>query len=254
MKTKEFSAKELNSVIQSKDSLKTFLSEEGILIIRNMIPESYLMDVRSYLSQVGASSLPNYHSISEACPNFHRMNFDDDRSYVRAIFHQFSFFPWNHDYFNLFKMFRPVFELRNTFCESPRDAFLGKKAESGCTARLSFQFYPKGGGKMNMHKDPLDHHQFTVPTVCMSKKGEDYNKGGAYFETKDERIHIDQLCNIGDVVLFHAQLPHGVEDIDSDAPMNWPLFQGRWVALAAVNKLESNTAIANAQDLEGSVK
>lgn len=249
MKVKELSRIESTFLTQNIEETKSYLESGGVFIIRQMVDPTYVSLVRDYLAKVGANSLPAYHPIVEGCPNFHRVNKDDERSYVRATFHQFSFFPWNQDLFDLFSTLKPIFELRNLLSKNPKDAYLGKKSENGCIGRISFQFYPQGGGMMNLHKDPEDYHQFTVPTLCMSKKGVDFETGGAFFEMDGKRHFVDDLCDLGDVTLFHARHSHGVAPIDPNKKLEWHKFLGRWVALAAVNKLSSNSIIKNAEDL-----
>lgn len=115
---------------------------------------------------------------------------------------------------------------------------------------MSFQFYPGGAGGLNKHSDPVDHHQLTVPLLIMSKKGDEFNKGGLFVENqKNEHVFIDDLCDIGDVVLFNAQVPHGVATIDPDKALDWLNFEGRWMMIFATNKLASNDSISNAIDL-----
>lgn len=222
-----------------------------IYVFEKVIEPTCLLAVRNYLSQVGGNSLPNYQKIEHGCPNFHRINVWDTRSYVQACFHQFIFFPWNQDIFNLFELSKDVYAMRNAIAGLPKEKFLGPVPEDGCTARIAFQFYPSGIGGMNKHCDPYDHHQLTVPTVTMSKKGSDFLTGGAYAEdASGKKIYTDEISDIGDVVYFHSQIPHGVEKIDEGQEADWLSFRGRWMMLAAVNKLADNSQIANAVDLE----
>lgn len=178
------------------------------------------------------------------------MNRLDKRAYVKGCFHQFSFFPWNQDYFNLFELTKKAYALKNLTSNHKADKFMGVEPEDGCTARLAVQFYPKGNGLLNKHVDPVDKHQLTVPIMIMSEKGLDYQSGGAYIEKNGEKIILDDICEMGDVVYFSAEIPHGVLPIDPDDTTPWLNFEGRWMLLLAVNKVSSNQDIKNAQDLE----
>ena len=87
--------------------------------------------------------------------------------------------------------------------------------------------------------------------MMLSKKGEDFFKGGAFVENVNkERIYLDDVCDWGDVAFFNAKVVHGVECIDSKAQLNWHDFRGRWMALFAVNKLADNADISNSLDLD----
>ncbi|MBI3591586.1 MAG: hypothetical protein HY094_09460 [Candidatus Melainabacteria bacterium] len=222
-----------------------------MLIVKNVFDKKIIEQIKKYLTNVGQNSLPSYRNIEVGCPNFHRVNIWDKRSYVQACFHQFVFFPWNQDIFNLFDLVKEVYHVKNLISELPKNKFLSSEPEDGCIARLAFQFYPRGTGAMNKHCDPLDYHQLTVPILVMSKKGEDFVKGGVYVEKTDgEKIILDDIADVGDVIYFNAQTPHGVELIDPGYEIDWTSFQGRWMLLFAVNKLFNNNQIGNSVDLE----
>lgn len=220
-------------------------------IFKQVIPQETLVKIRNYLTKIGSNSLPNYRAIERNCPNFHRLNRWDPRAYVKGCFHQFVFFPWNEDVFDLFNLCRPVYQMKNLLSGLSADKFLGKTPEDDCTARLAFQFYPAGLGGLNKHTDPVDSHQLTVPTMMLSQKGVDFHQGGAYVEQENgDRIFLDDFCGWGDVVYFNAQIRHGVERIDPDVKPDWLSFRGRWMLLFAVNKLSSNKTISDSVDLE----
>lgn len=230
--------------------IRESIKSGNIFIAKKLYPEELICKIRDYLISIGRNSLPNYYPIKDGCHNFHRLNRRDNRSYVKACFHQFVFFPWNQDMFNFFELFKPVYKIRNLINGLREDKFLSITSQDGCTARLAFQFYPSGEGVMNKHTDPADHHQLTVPLMIMSTKGKDFKEGGLFIESNSgEKILIDDICNIGDVVYMNAQIPHGVLPIDPDTHCDWLSFKGRWMLLFAVNKLCSNQEIENSKDL-----
>jgi hypothetical protein len=157
------------------------------------------------------------------------------------------FFPWNQDPFDLFTLCAPVYHMKNRLSGIEAGKFLGVKPEDGCTARLAFQVYPRGGGFLQRHSDPVDYHQLTVPILQMTEKGTDFEAGGLFVQMQDGRdLVVDDIAQPGDVVYFNAACPHGVQAIDADAPMRWTTFAGRWMLLFAVNRLTANTKIGNA--------
>jgi hypothetical protein len=247
-------ADDLPRIVQDDRLIATMrgnILEGDVYIVRQAIRRDLVLKIREYLTAVGKSSIPNYLPIAEGCPNFHRINYWDERAYVKGCFHQFAFFPWNQDVFNLFELARPVYALKNRLSNLPAEKFYARKPEDGCVARIAFQFYPKGTGGLNKHQDPVDHHQLSVPILTMSTKGKDFQTGGCFVEkASGEKIYVDEISEIGDAVYFNAVTPHGVEKIDADAEPDWVSFEGRWMMLFATNKLSGNTAIANARDLE----
>lgn len=232
-------------------TMRTNLREGDTYIIHNVVQPEKVNEIRAYLTDIGRHSLPNFEPIAQGCPNFHRVNVWDPRSYVKGCFHQFSFFPWNQDIFNLFAMSRASFEVKNLLNGLPKDKFIGSEPEDGCTARLSFQFYPSGGGGMHMHADPVDHHQLTASLLIMTNKGEDFGAGGGYVALdEDRKLYFDDYASCGDVVHTNARVYHGVENIDPDRDLDWLSFKGRWICIFAVNQVAGSNAIEEAVDVE----
>lgn len=233
------------------EETRSRIAAGDVFIARRQFDPLLLKEIRAYLESVGRGSLPNYGLIEPGAPNFHRMNRADPRAYVQGCFHQFVFFPWNQDVFDLFSIFAEVYHLKNRLSGLAPGRFLGTKPDEGCTARLAFQMYPRGGGFLNRHADPVDYHQLTVPILQMSQKGDDFKTGGLYVGMENgEDLVFDDICAPGDVVYFNAGCPHGVKPIDPDVPIRWLSYGGRWMLLFAVNRLAQNTAIANATDLQ----
>jgi hypothetical protein len=228
------------------------LAAGDIYIARRQFDPAFLQEIRTYLEGIGRGSLPNYTPIEAGAPNFHRMNRNDSRAYVAGCFHQFVFFPWNQDPFELFTMCASVYHMKNRLSGLPAEKFLALEPEDGCTARLAFQVYPRGGGFLRRHADPVDYHQLTVPILQMSRKGRDFDTGGLYVQMSNgQDLMIDEIAEPGDVIYFNAACPHGVAPIDPDAPLRWTTFSGRWMLLFAVNRLAGNAAIGNAVPMAG---
>jgi hypothetical protein len=232
------------------EAVRHSIAAGDVYVARRQFDGERLQDIRAYLEGVGRGSLPNYAPIEAGAPNFHRMNRGDPRAYVPGCFHQFVFFPWNQDPFDLFALCAPIYHLKNRLSGLSPASFLGMQPQDGCTARLAFQVYPRGGGYLTRHADPVDYHQLTVPIMQMSRKGTDFQTGGLFVEMAEGRdLVIDDIAEPGDVIYFNAACPHGVEPIDPDAPLRWTTFAGRWMLLFAVNRLSGNTAIGNAVTL-----
>ena len=210
-----------------------------IYIFRGVVPKVLIDSIRNYLSHVGSSSLPNYAALDPGCPNFHRMvRWSDERSNVKGCYQLFSFFPWNHDYFDLFTQLREIYHARNILAGIDPDAFLGQTPSDGFAARISFQFYPKGSGGLNKHSDPKASHQLVVPVLVMSQKGRDFLSGGLFVEGPDSaKLCLDDLSEPGDIIYFNATTAHGVEPIDPEQTQDWLSFEGRWMGLFAVNRM-----------------
>ena len=234
------------------DEYASIIKDGGVIIFKEVWPKEHIKILIKYLINVASNTIPNYHAISPLCPNFHLLNRNDKRSYVKGCFQQFNFFPWNHDYFNLFNYSRKIFIMKNIISGLDDNAYLGDENEfdRDFTARIAFQFYPSGSGFLNIHKDPVNIHQTVLPILIMSLKGDNYNKGGGYFEIDGKKIYYDESCNIGDLLFFSPDIPHGVELIDPDTDENWLSFNGRWSGLLSINKFSESNKIPDSIDLK----
>ena len=236
---------------QKIESIRTYITQGDVCVIKEIVPKKAIFQIRTYLEGVARHSLPNYQPIKVGCPNFHRLNCNDERATVKGCFLQFSFFPWNQDLFNFFDLFRQGYYLKNLLNHTKRDKYLGRTPQDGCIARLSFQFYPAGMGMLNKHRDPLDNHQLAVPILAMSKKGRDFQQGGIYLDREDGRkIFVDETVDLGDLVLFNPAIPHGVDKIDPEEKTDWFSFRGRWMMILATNKLNSTSVTTQSVELE----
>ena len=76
----------------------------------------------------------------------------------------------------------------------------------------------------------------------MSRKGEDYRVGGGYaIDEQGNVVDTDALMEKGDVLLFNAEVMHGVAPIDPDEELDWLSFRGRWSMIASTIKTVADT-------------
>jgi hypothetical protein len=235
-------------------NLKSSILNSDIVIVKKAISKQLINEIKAYLIQVGRSSFPNYERIEYGAKDFHRINNNDSRAYVKGAFHQFVFYPWNQNYFDLYNAFSKPYKLKNILSGIEEDAFMAPKSVDNFTARIAFQFYPQGIGYLNNHADPVDQHQIAVPILVMSEKGNDFKEGGAYVKYEGEKVFIEDHAEIGDVVFFKASLEHGVDKIDSQSEASWLDFKGRWMGLLAVNQFFNANIIAESVELNKETK
>ncbi len=220
-------------------------------VLKNVIDPSLIDQIVSYLESVARGSLPSWQALVNNCSDFYRINDMDERSYVKAKMLQFNFHPWNQNMFNLFDKMKALYLIKNQLSGLEPDAFLNNIPQDGHIARLAFQFYPKGGGCIKLHADPVGKHQVSVPVLMMSQKGIDYQEGGGVaMNEQDELIDTDSLMNKGDVVFFNAEVIHGVKPIDPTKSSQWLDFKGRWIMIASIIKTIADEETPNSLQIE----
>lgn len=153
------------------EEMRSNIRDRDFYVIKNLVDATALRRIRAYLTSIGRNSLPSWSPLEEGCPDFHRAQQMNPNSPVQGILHQFMFHPWNQNVFDFFDLFALTYRYRNLISGLESDNFLKYTSSDSYCARLAFQFYPRGGGMMNQHSDPVGEHQLTVPTVQMSKKG-----------------------------------------------------------------------------------
>jgi hypothetical protein len=67
----------------------------------------------------------------------------------------------------------------------------------------------------------------------LSLKGRDFSNGGGIVITRQgERLNTDDLAGLGSIVVFDGRTPHGVEDVDPHAILDFNDAGGRLAAFA----------------------
>ena len=190
--------KNYQKLLNNQDLLKKYNKEilnSKLLIIKNIFEKKKIIKLKKYLSEIGRSSLPGYYPVELGAPNHHRIVDKDPRSIVEGKFHQFSFFRWNQDMYDVFNLFEKGYWLKNLLTNNQKDKYLNliqnDKKKQEVVERVSVQFYPSGMGYMNEHSDPVGAHQISAPLVIMSDKGrsKDFKTGGSfvYFKSKKKK-------------------------------------------------------------------
>lgn len=231
------------------NTAQKILESNKILIIKKQFSKKLVKQLIKFASNLGTNNFSEYHPISIGSPNHFRVNFNDPRSLVKGFFYQFNFFPWNQDQFNLYEVFKKIFIFKNRINNLEDFSFFEPKSNKDCTIRLSFQFYPKGKGFLTKHSDPVANHQKYLVQMTMSKRSLDYKTGGLFTIIKNQKIYLDQFSEIGDIVIFKADLPHGVDVIDKNKKYIDLDFKGRWMLLFSTNKLPLNNEVPDSIQL-----
>lgn len=240
----DFMEQAIESPIKSKE-LNNLIHSESVVIVKNYLQLNQVNSIIQFLLNHVSNTDPAYEAITHHSTNFYRTNFEDQRAFIKGHFHQVNFFPWNHDEFNFYLLFKNIFHLKNSLNMTKKDKFLNGKDEN-FVPKISFQFYDSGAGFLERHTDPVGDHQSVVPILAMSLKGLDFDIGGLEAKVDEEWIIVDDHIEPGDLILIRGDLPHGVSKIDPTVDLNL-LTKGRWMGLFAINKVEGSNKASNSQ-------
>lgn len=201
-----------------------------VYILKQSFPKKFLQSVAVELHRYGEKTPSSFHKMLDGCPDFHRAITPElSKNYsLRHIKHSYYFFPWNSDPFDLFETVNARWRIFKLLGGFPSDAYEKNVPSTGVVDRLQIAQYVSGVGELELHSDLYLNQKMAISGI-MSKKGKDYNTGGAYILNKNkEKIDVEDYMEIGDIYIVYPTVFHGVETIDKGKNVDWHSFNGRW--------------------------
>ena len=87
--------------------------------------------------------------------------------------------------------------------------------------------YPAGGGIFGRHYHPLEPQRIGL-ILALSRRGTDFDRGGACFEVDGDVVDIEPYHDLGDIAFFRFDIPHWVQPSDLREKFDWHSERGRW--------------------------
>lgn len=230
----------LSELVSGKDALNEIRDDllRGVAFkIPHNMDKQVLREARQMLGNNFDLFDDTYTARVPKVKNYRQRHWDHPSQIVPAKYISWSFFPWNSESRQLFSHLKELFYLRNLLANLEKNKYLDED-DPHATARLAFQFYPRGEGYMHEHQDPKSTHQLALPTLLLSDYRTDYCSGGFYALDKGgHRVIFDTELEFGDLTLFHPSIPHGVEIIDPEMDLSScnSILDGRLMMIAGVN-------------------
>ena len=222
------------------------LKENSFMIARGLLDADTILN--------GAQELRNKFDINQDNPsqgirpeqilhNFQKWSIGvtSPRHYLPRLYRIFYNPFWAEDIYRLHSQFEILSEFRNILCGMP--VGYGKKVEpDGLYSGVRIQQYPRGGGFIGVHTDDAsadnvidsDNRQFIQALIPMTIKGKDYHTGGGYIQKGNVLHFVDDLCEIGDIVVYDSSTLHGCLDIDPEASFQPNDINGRLVGFVTL--------------------
>ncbi len=236
-----------------QEQIMASLAMNKFLCIRGLIAESIVQKAKQALRErfsrandhpsIGESPTDVQGNFQKLSVGFIRGKHHIASSYSYGRLLRVFFNPlWAEDIYAMHGIFRILSAVRNQLIGKPINFAIGRVDEGLWTASRILQ-YPIGGGFIQPHRDTtqaavvkaanLNYYQvFTI----LSKKGEDFERGGGFLETPSGYITVDDHVSLGDIVIYDASTLHGVEDIDPHKVLDLNTFSGRLSAFVSLYK------------------
>ncbi|WP_353572940.1 hypothetical protein [Candidatus Albibeggiatoa sp. nov. BB20] len=209
----------------------TQLIEAGhIVVLEKVFDEEKLLTVRQAVSDWADNEpeFPITKSASIPDLNYHRKDCVSDSKYIKRLLHQYGFADLdcldNELKQQLDSVIQPLLSLQNQLANTKYDLSMPN-------CRFKFYKHCSGGGYFQKHTHPYIP-QKVVFFLSLSRFGQDFNQGHVMFDTPFGSLEVDELFEIGNVIYFKYDLPHGVAAIDQQSTLDWSSDKGLWVMSA----------------------
>ena len=201
--------------------------EGRVVILKNAFPADLMLQLRRALKewsrthpQYPTGKSPN----STPMENYHRIDDGAIRSALPHIFHQFGLNSIDDLTPPLREPARAVaqamLDVENEVAETNFDFSMNG-------LRLKVLHYPAGGGFLEEHIHPLEPQRVGL-VLSASKLETDIGTGGTYFLSPFGRVEAGPYHDIGDLILFRYDIPHGVSRVDEHRGLDWQSEAGKW--------------------------
>jgi hypothetical protein len=226
----------------------------GLVVVRGLNPPQEISAAKERLR--GRFSTENDHAATGESPadlyrNFQKLsvNGGDFRANAHAQCVRSFYNPiFADDIYSMRGIFRRSAQLRNLLMDVPLD-WAVEEIQDGFWTAARIHHYPAGGGFMEGHEEihvPKVYEEaglkiaYFQPLIVMSKRGKspgcDYETGGGFFLKDKDKVHYEQWCELGDVLVYDTRVTHGVSTIDVHKRFHQNSLEGRFAAFVTLYK------------------
>jgi hypothetical protein len=150
---------------------------------------------------------------------------------------------WAEDIYGLREIFKTVARVRNLLANLPSEFAIEKIEANGLWTASRIHQYPIGGGFFDAHRDTTlidisneKRTEFYQIILVMSEKGRDFDEGGAFVDKGNERIILEDIFELGDIIIYDGSTQHGVEEIDPHKKLVMDQATGRLAGFVSLYK------------------
>ena len=211
------------------DQIVNSLYNGDVYILKQAFDPAWMREIREKAIAYWDTKPSEFYQMLEGTPDFHRkIDLETGKKYSFQVCKQSCFFyPWNDDplelFFTVYKRWRVI----KTLMGLQPDAYEKNTPRAGVVDRIQIANYPPSIGFLEPHSDPYLHQRLFF-SGYMSKRGEDYEKGGFYLVGRENQIlEAEENIEVGDIGIGYATVYHGVAPSDRNSEPVWD-GRGRW--------------------------
>jgi len=216
----------------AKELVKSLLDGD-FYILKNTLSKNFIDNVKEYVGKKFKHEKSEFHKVKDGVPNFTR--YITSKLGKKYSFNQCKltryFFPFNEhsEELKIYDTIYPIWRKLKFISGYHNDVWENNIPSDGIVDRLQITKYPPGEGQMEMHQDPYLFQRFFI-SLYLSKRGNDYDKGGIYvIDKNNQKIDIEKNVTTGDLSFGMATIMHGVDKCEVfDTKKSDDMMSGRW--------------------------
>lgn len=213
-----------------------------VYIIKKFYAKELILSLRYKILDLSQTMAQGIYSCVDGCPDYWRIHTSNSTANIDKLVKAYYFHNWNNNWY-LFSDIKELFQIKNILSTDVGENQSLCYSFQDIISRIVVFQYPRGGGYLEEHTDPLTAFSKVQIAVVASEYGEDYQSGGFYARhpSQDKKIYLDRHANTGDIIIFSPHLPHGVEEIDRGSFLDLNTSKGRWSFLPLIVKSDYAT-------------
>lgn len=238
--------KNLNKLNQKK-IIKT-IEDKGFIIIRGIFERKYIRNklIKLKKRKIIDSNPSLSGDVNQIKKNFHKLcvgaaskiTLKDNAKIYRL--HRIIYNPiWCADIYGLKNIFIKFCKVRNFLLGLKSNFCITKKFEKNLWSATRILQYPSGGGHMSPHSDFIIKkinnknkiNKFYQLILNLTEYQKDFSSGGAYIKFNNKKIFLEDKLQSGDILIYHGNSVHGVEEVDPHKKLDLIKFNGRIVLM-----------------------
>jgi hypothetical protein len=225
----------------SRREMAGLIEAGSVVVLRGLFDAAALLRLRSAVLDWARRTPPYPHGPTASVPriNFHRRDDGTYRSSIPHLFAQYGFGDWDSLESELAGFLKPVCEPLLDLENDLAGTTLGLEDPS---LRCKIIHYPAGGGYQAKHVHPY-LPQKVLFCLSLTRYAVDFHAGSVSIDTPCNTVDVDELFDIGNVVLFKCDLPHGFLPVDSRRRLDWSSPAGLWLLSMELVETHANSRL-----------
>jgi hypothetical protein len=215
--------------MENDPAIDESLDGGDVFILKGALSQDFMEMIKDRVITWTRTRPESFHKMLDGCPDFHRkIDIETGKKYsIHGCKHSAYFFRWNSDPLGIWEEITARWRVIKLAMGLRPTEYENNKPSDGPTDRIQVVRYPPSFGYLEPHRDAFEHQKCFI-SGYMSKRGRDFEGGGIYFVRDGDAVYAEDMIDVGDLPIGHANLLHGVAPCDRGKPCDFEKTDGRW--------------------------